>query len=91
MSLADEAGIRDNVMQALLLMFSEQDIGRITEVCTIYVRKNFESNKTQIAPTQSILATAPVVQPGEPVEDSSVAPLGPSTKFSEIPEIQTTP
>lgn len=33
MLLADEAGLRDNVMQLILLMSGEQDTGRITEVC----------------------------------------------------------
>lgn len=38
MSLAGEAGLRDNVMQLILLMSGEQDTGRITEVSEIYFR-----------------------------------------------------
>lgn len=36
MFLADQAGIRDNVMQVILLMSGEQNTGRITEVCLNY-------------------------------------------------------
>lgn len=50
MFLADEAGVRHNVMQVLLLMFSEQDIGRITEVCTIYVDRSANLTKNRLLP-----------------------------------------
>lgn len=37
MFLADQAGIRDNVMQLILLMSGEQNTGRVTEVCQNYL------------------------------------------------------